>query len=242
MDRRTFTKAVSTVAGGIALGACTGGELAGQKGASAQGEDDCTLPQPIAQLKPMTDGVVPISDDERHSRIEKARTLMKQQGIGAIVLEPGSSMTYYTGVKWGNSERPFVLVIPAVGDLAYVTPAFEENRAREVIKFSNDIRTWQEDESPYQKIAQILRDRHVATGRIGWEERSRFFIVDGVRKELPAANYVIATPVTSGCRMFKSPAEIALLQRANDITIAVYHAVFPTLTEGMTQGDLSRYV
>jgi Xaa-Pro dipeptidase len=190
----------------------------------------------------MTDGIVPISDDERRGRIEKARRLMKEHGIGALVLEGGSSMIYYTGVKWGLSERPFVVVIPAVGELAYVTPAFEEMRARELIKFSNDVRTWQEDESPYQRIAQILRDRGVATGRIAWEERVRFFIMDGVRKEIPTAEYVIATPVTAGCRMFKSAAEIALLQRANDITMAVYHAVFPTLSESMTQGDLNRYI
>ena len=151
-------------------------------------------------------------------------------------------MLYYTGVKWGLSERPFVVVIPAVGDIAYVTPAFEEMRARELIKFSNDVRTWQEDESPYALIAGILRDRGVATGRIAWEERVRYFIVDGVRHEIPAANYVIGTPVTAGCRMYKSPAEIALLQKANDITIALYRAVFPLLAEGMTQGDLSRYI
>ena len=242
MDRRTFTRTLSTVAGGIALGACNGGEQQGQKVAGAQADDECTMPAPIAQLKPMTNGIVPISDDERRGRIEKARSLMKRQGIGAIVLEPGSSMTYYTGVKWGQSERPFVLVIPASGDLAFVTPAFEEMRARELIKFSNDVRTWQEDDSPYHLVAQILRDRGVATGHVGWEERSRYFIVDGVRKELPAVNYVIATPVTAGCRMFKSPAEIALLQRANDITIMVYRTVFPLLHEGMTQKDLNRLI
>jgi Xaa-Pro dipeptidase len=145
-------------------------------------------------------------------------------------------------VKWGQSERPFVVVIPAAGDLAYVTPAFEEMRARELIKFSNDVRTWQEDESPYHLVAQILRDRGAATGHIGWEERTRFFIVDGVRKELPAATYVIATPVTAGCRMIKSPAEIALLQRANDITIMVYRTVFPLLREGMTQKNLNHLI
>ncbi|MGH7497638.1 MAG: M24 family metallopeptidase, partial [Gemmatimonadales bacterium] len=176
------------------------------------------------------------------ARIEKAQRLMKEQGIAALVIEPGASMIYYTGVKWGLSERPFVVVIPAAGELAYVTPAFEEMRARELIKFSNDVRTWQEDESPYQLIAQILRDRQAATGRIGWEERVRYFVMDGVHKELPAAGSTIGTPVTAGCRMFKSPAEIALLQRANDITIAAYRAVFPTLKEGMTQGDLNRNI
>lgn len=234
------------MAGGLALGA-RGADAAEQRVRSRGTDldvpgDACTLPAAIEQLKPMTDGVVPISDDERHARIDKARRLMKEQGIGAMVLEPGTSMLYYTGVRWGTSERPFVVVIPAEGELAYVTPAFEEMRAREVIKYSNDVRVWQEDESPYQRIAEILRDRGVATGRVAWEERIRFFIVDGVQKALPAASYVIATPVTAGCRMIKSPAEIALLQRANDMTIAVYHAVFPLLREGMTQDDLRHLI
>jgi Xaa-Pro dipeptidase len=246
MNRRGFTRLVSTVAGGLALGAHRASAAPARgvfEGPDHEApDDDCTVPPSIAALQPMTDGIVSISDDERRGRIEKARRLMKEQGIGAMVLESGWSMYYYTGVKWGNSERTFAVVIPAVGELAYVTPAFEEMRARELIKFSDDVRVWQEDESPFQRIAQILRDRGVATGRVGWDERVRFFIVDGVRKELPAVEYVIATPVTAGCRMFKSPAEIALLQRANDITMAAYHAVFPTLHEGMTQRDLNRNI
>jgi len=246
MNRRVFTQLFSAVTGGFALGAHrVGAGQPGQESASDSDrwpEDDCAVPPPIAKLNSMTSDVVPISDDERRGRIEKARRLMADREMGAVVLEPGSSMTYFTGVRWGTSERPFVVVIPAVGPLAYVTPAFEEARAREVIKFADDVRTWQEDESPYQRIAEILRDRGVATGRIGWEERVRFFIMDGVRHELPAAESVIATPVTAGCRMFKSPAEIALLQRANDMTIAVYRVVFPLLREGMTQRELGKYI
>ncbi len=107
-------------------------------------------------------------------------------------------------MHWGNSERTFGVVIPAKGDLAWVTPAFEEERARELIKFSNDVRVWQEDESPFQVIAGILKDRGVTNGKVGMEERVRFFIADGVRQRLPSAQYVIATPVTAGCRMIKS--------------------------------------
>jgi len=199
---------------------------------------DCDLPVAITSLKPLPT-VAAITDDERRARIEKARRLMKEQGIGAMVLEHGTSMNYFTGVRWGLSERPFVVVIPAEGELAYVTPGFEEARAREVIKFATDVRVWQEDESPYQRIAEILKDRGAATGKIAWEERMRFFIVDGVAKELPAAQATIATPVTAGCRMFKSPAEIALMQRANDITLAAIGVAFSLLKEGMTQGDLN---
>jgi Xaa-Pro aminopeptidase len=190
----------------------------------------------------MSPSVASITDEERLARIEKARRLMTENGIAAMFLEPGSSMFYYTGVRWGLSERPFGVVIPAKGELAYVTPAFEEQRARELIKFSNDVRVWQEDESPYARVAEILRDRGIATGRVGIEERVRFFIVDGIRREAPQIGLVSATPVTAGCRMYKSAAEIALMQRANDITIAAYRVAFPTMHVGMTQGELSRTI
>jgi Xaa-Pro dipeptidase len=151
-------------------------------------------------------------------------------------------MYYFTGVRWGNSERTFGVVIPARGELAWVTPGFEEQRARELIKFSTDVRVWQEDESPYKVIAGILRDRGAANGKIGMEERVRFFIYDGVRQELPGAKFVNATPVTAGCRMIKSSAEIALMQRANDITLQAIGASFKTMKEGMTTQQLSANV
>jgi len=223
---------------GAAGAAAIGGGLTLPSFAAAQ-QQSPALPNTIQRLGPLSSAVTPISDEERLARIEKARRLMRENGMRAILLEPGSSMFYYTGVRWGLSERPFGVVIPAEGDLAYVTPAFEEQRARELIKFSNDVRVWQEDESPYRVVAQILRDRGIATGPVGLEERLRFFIADGVRKEAPQLEYVSATPVTAGCRMFKSPAEIALMQRANDITIEAYRAAFPTMHAGMTQGELS---
>ena len=198
-------------------------------------------PSPIASLQPLPP-VPAITDAERQARIEKARRLMTDNGIAAMFLEGGTSMFYFTGVRWGNSERTFGVVIPAKGELAWVTPGFEEGRARELIKFSNDVRVWQEDESPYAVIAKILRDRGAATGKIGMEERLRFFIFDGVRQLLPQATFVNATPVTAGCRMIKSPAEIALMQRANNITLQAIGASLKTLKEGMTQQELSATV
>jgi Xaa-Pro dipeptidase len=197
------------------------------------------LPEPIRRLRRMLDGVVPITLDERRARIEKARRLMREQRIDAIYLEPGSSMLYYTGMRWGTSERMFALVIPARGELAWVCPQFEEERARELIKIGNDVRTWEEDESPYQRVAEILRDRGVRTGTVGIEERVRFFLYDGIRHAAPATKYVSATPITAGCRMFKSANELALMQRANDITIAAYKATRDSIREGMTQDEFA---
>jgi Xaa-Pro dipeptidase len=199
------------------------------------------VPAVIRALRPMADGIVPITVEERKGRLERARRLMADSRIDAICVEGGSSLFYFTGVRWGLSERPFVAVIPAKGELAWVCPAFEEARARELIQPAiggSDVRTWEEDASPYRLVAQILKDRGAASGRVGVEERLRFFIFNGVRKEAAAADYVSADPVTAGCRTIKSPAEIALMQRANDMTIAAYKAGLATLREGMTQADL----
>jgi len=167
---------------------------------------------------------------------------MTEHGMGAIVLEPGTSMSYYVDVRWGLSERPFLLIVPARGELAYVSPGFEEMRAREITKFTNDVRVWQEDEDWGAVVGGVLKDRGITTGKIGVEERVRFFIADGLRNASPSVQWVLATPVTAGCRMFKSPSEIALMQRANDITIEAYKAAFATLHEGMTQFEFQRNV
>jgi Xaa-Pro dipeptidase len=196
-------------------------------------------PESIRQLKRMTDGVVPISDDERKARIEKAQRLMRQSKIEAIYIEPGSSMFYFTGMRWGLSERMFAVVIPARGEIAWICPKFEEERARELIKFGNDVRTWEEDVSPYRRVVEVFRDRGLRARRIGIEERVRFFLVDGIRKEAAGFEFVSATPITAGCRMFKSAAELALMQRANDITIVAYRATHATMHEGMTQEEFA---
>jgi Xaa-Pro dipeptidase len=211
-------------------------------GANAEAQADAAVPPSIRALKPMTDGIVPITLDERRARIEKARRLMAENRIDALLVEGGTSLFYFTGVRWGQSERPFAAVIPVKGDFAWVCPGFEEARARELIKFGDDIRTWQEDESPYRAIARIFKDRGIAAGRIGVEERLRFFIMNGVKLEAPALDYVSADPVTAGCRMIKSPTELALMQRANDMTLAAYKAGLATLKEGMTQGELQKNI
>jgi Xaa-Pro dipeptidase len=198
------------------------------------------VPALIRALKPMTAGIAPITDAERLQRMEKAQGLMRQERISAVLLEGGSSLYYFTGVRWGLTERPFVAVMPANGAVAWVCPAFEEARARELIHFGTDVRTWEEDDSPYQRIAEVLKDRGVTAGRVGIEERLRFFVYDGLRRQAPSLEFVSADPVSAGCRMFKSPAELAIMQRANEITLAAYKAALSTLEEGMTLQDFRR--
>jgi Xaa-Pro dipeptidase len=132
--------------------------------------------------------------DEFRARIEKAQQAMKEFGLGAVVLEPGPAMIYLTGVRWGKSERSFLVVIPAKGEPAWVLPGFEEMRARELIHAGSDIRVWQEDESPFERVAQVLKDRGVTAGRVGMDDAARFFVFDGVRKQAPDLDYVSATP------------------------------------------------
>ncbi|HXV65547.1 MAG TPA: Xaa-Pro peptidase family protein [Vicinamibacteria bacterium] len=227
VDRRGFMEIAAVSAGAALLSS---------RGASAE---ERPLPDAVGRLKPMLDGVQPITDEERKGRIEKARRLMAEAGLGAVYIESGSSLFYYTGVRWGQSERMFAMVMPREGEPAFVCPAFEEARARELIRFGDDVRTWEEHESPYALVAKILTDRGVRTGKIGIEERVRFFLADGIQKECPALEMVTADPVTVGCRVIKSDAELALMKRANEITIEAYKAAVASLQEGMTHVEVS---
>ena len=193
----------------------------------------------LDRLKPMTGDVAPISLQERESRVEKAQRLMTENKIEAVILDSGTSMQYFTGISWWPSERTMVAVIPAHGEISYVCPAFEAERLHQLIIMGKDVRSWEEHESPYKVITGILKDYGIRKGDIGIEERVRFFIYDGVRKEMPQLNYVSADPVTMNCRLIKSPAEIALMKKASDITIAAYKASVALLHEGMTPGDFS---
>ncbi len=140
---------------------------------------------------PQTD----ISESTYRTRIAKVQDAMREFGLQAIVLEPGPAMQYLTGVRWGRSERTFAVVLPAKGDPAYILPGFEEMRARELIHVGDDIRIWQEDESPYSRIAQALKDRGITAGRVGIDETARFFVFQGIRKNAPKLDYVTAQPV-----------------------------------------------
>jgi Xaa-Pro dipeptidase len=128
-------------------------------------------------------------------RIAKLQAAMKEFGLQAVVLEPGPAMLYLTGVRWGKSERTFAVVLPAKGDPVWVLPGFEEMRARELIKVGDDIRVWQEDESPYQRIVDGLKARGVVSGKVGIDDAARFFVFDGIRKLAPKLEYVSAQQV-----------------------------------------------
>lgn len=194
---------------------------------------------PDPSLRPMTGDVVPIGRAERLARIAKAQRLMRRLGFGSILIEPGASLTYFTGVQWHRSERLTAALIPAEGEAVIVTPFFEEPSVRESLAIPAEVRTWQEDEDPLAPVAQALRDRKLAGRPVGIEETVRYFAVDGLQKALPHTRVRNAAPVVRPCRMVKSPAELALMQKATDITIAAYRYTYKRVERGMRPSDIA---
>src|ERR1017187_5848495 len=210
-------------------------------------KNDSSLPPSLAQLKSRKDEATPITREERHERQQRARQLMTENALDAILLMEGTSLRYFTGVRWWGGERTFALVLPAKGVAFYVCPAFEEGRAREQLSNAPDgeqpdVRVWQEDESPYQRIAQGLQERGIASVKLGLEETVRFVFADGIAKAASQATIASATPVTAGCRMIKSAREIALMRLAAQVTLAAYEAAYLAVKDGMTQPRLEDLV
>jgi len=192
----------------------------------------------LSALRDLTGGAVPIGPAERARRLSRAQALMKANGIGAILIEPGSSMVYFTGVRWGRSERLTAAILPVEGEPCIVTPFFEEPSVRETLAVPAEVRVWQEDQNPLGVVAGFLRDRKLTGRPVGIEETARFFAFDGLHKAMPGVRLVSANPVVRGCRMVKTPAEIALMQLATDVTMAAYRWVHPRVEAGMTGADI----
>ena len=193
----------------------------------------------VSDLKDITIGAQPIGPGERKARIARAQALMRANHIGAVLIEPGSSLIYFTGVRWSRSERLTCVVLPVEGEPCIVTPFFEEPSVRESLAIPAEVRVWQEDEDPLAVVAGFLEDRKLAARPIGVEETMRYFAVDGLQHALPAAKIVSANPVVRGCRMIKTAPELALMQLATDVTIAAYRWTYPRITAGMTPQDIA---
>ena len=235
--RRRFLQ--SAAVGAAALPMAMLGSAATAKAAEASG---AKLPATILALQPVQSQIVPIADDERRARLAKARELMGRHGMDAIYLDGGTTLDYYTGMRWWTSERLMGMLLPKSGEPVYITPAFERSRALEQIRFGHDVRTWQENENPYALIAQVMREQGAGTGTLGIEEKVPFFRSTGIAAAMPQAKLVPATPVTAGCRAIKSPAELALMQVANNATLALYKAIWQGLEPGMTQQHIAAWV
>src|SRR5256714_7392603 len=237
ISRRDFTK-LAGLSAAVTLGSST---------SAAQEANATTLPEPIAQLKSRKGEAKPIPVEERKQRQERARQLMRDNHLDAILMIGGTSLLYFTNVRWWNSERLFAMVLPAKGEPFYVCPAFEEDRAREQIASgpggnNADVRIWQEDEDPYRLVAGGLKDRGISGGRIGIEERTTFVFSNGIARAASQANIAEATPVTAGCRMIKTQPELDLMRLANQVTLEAYQAVYKSLHAGMSQYNFANFI
>jgi len=240
ISRRRFLE-VGGVAAGVTLASRS------LTATAAENKVDSSLPPSLARLKSRKSEATPITRDERHERQERARQLMQENSLDAILLMAGTSLQYFTGIRWWGGERTFALVLPAKGDAFYVCPAFEEGRAREQIANAPggekaEVWIWQEDESPYQLIAQGLKERGIATGKLGIEETVKFVFAEGIAKAASQTTIESATPVTAGCRMIKSANEIALMRLAAQVTLAAYEAAYHAVKDGMTQPQVEELV
>nr|WP_295671131.1 Xaa-Pro peptidase family protein [Sphingomonas sp.] len=192
----------------------------------------------LSALSDMTRGAVAIGMAERNARIARAQALMKAQGIGAVLIEAGSSMVYFTGVRWHTSERLTAVILPVEGEPCVVTPFFEEPSVRETLGVKADVRVWQEDQDPLPLVAGFLKERKLAARPIGIEDNVRYFAVNGLARGLPGAKIVSANAVVRGCRGIKTAPEIALMQAATDVTIAAYRWTYPRIEKGMTNTQI----
>lgn len=192
-----------------------------------------------AHLNSLTADAQPISAQEHEARLAKVQTLMEQRKTGALLVEAGPTMEYFTGVRWWRSERTTAALVPASGRVVIVTPFFEAPSVQETLKVAGEVRTWQEDESPFELIAAALRERSAAVGALAVEDTTRFFIVDGVTKALRSTRPLIpGEALVRACRMFKSPAELALMQTANNVTIGALRQVHSRIEAGMQGPDI----
>ena len=242
-SRRAFLATSTTLGAAVALGARPG---VAQELPAAQSQGVNEMPPAIRALTPMKGGVVPISAAERQGRLEKARRLMREQGVDALMLTGGTSMTYFTGIGWGISERMLAAFIPVNGRPFLVTPKFEEERAMEQVALgpmagSADVYAWEESEDPYALIANGLRSRGLAAATIAVEETVRWQFSNGV-SALPAIRLTDGTPVTAGCRMVKDAHELALMRHASAVTLRAYEAAYKSLKAGMTQSEFADLV
>ena len=180
----------------------------------------------------------PITPEERLQRLARARLLMQQNGIGSVFIESGPSLDYFTGVRWWRSERVTGVLVPVTGEPLVITPAFERPSVEETLQVPAEVRTWEEDEPPLKLVADYLREQRLDREPVGFEETNRFFILDQLQQALPGVRTVSANPVVRGCRMIKSPAELALMQHAANLTIDALRQTHGAVREGMSNEEI----
>lgn len=232
MKRRQFIQRSAAIAGAAAVSVKPTGGF-------AQGITELI---PRTDARPNADAPPPISEAEREQRREKARTLMKQLGFSAMLIEPGANMDYFAGIQWGRSERLFAFLLPVSGKPAVVSPAFEQQRAEDQVSGRCDVRVWQEDQNPEALVADTLRDLGVGTGRLAVDPSARTFVLTELALARPGMQFGTAALVVNQCRGTKSQHEVDIMRFANQTTLTAYREAFKTLRAGLTQAELAATV
>lgn len=234
MNRRKFIRNAGLIAGVSAISPSLSAETISPHTASEGVIDPAVIKAIRARIKPIT-------AEERAQRIEKAKALMAENKLDAILMEGGTSLEYFTGARWGRSERVFAMILPKNGQLYYIAPKFEESRAHEQTGEAT-VYTWEENESPFTVIKNSMKERNLLNGTLGVEETTRFFITENIQKEIPSLKVKSATAVTAGCRSVKTPQEVELMQIANDMAAEVYKAAVKQLKVGMTEREYGKII
>lgn len=201
-----------------------------------------TIEQELDRLSDMTGGTMPISLDEYAERIVRAQAMMKAQGIDALYVNAGTNMTYFTGTKWHASERMVGAIIPAQGEVVYMAPVFEIGTLKQYMVLEGKLQGWQEHECPYDLFGEVLKSMGLNSGTIALDEATAFFITNGLALKAPDYRYINASVITAACRMIKSDAELALMQRAKDMTIEVHKAAAAILHEGISTTEVGAFI
>ncbi len=238
-SRRDLFKTAAVATGTVAAGTVFNGPPAGQRSPVQSASEP--LPTAFDALKSLGDRVKPIRTEELQARVVRAQQLMTdaKPRFEALYITPGTTLVYYTGIRWWPSERILAFLVPRQGAPLLVAPAFEEGRLHEQMRWPVELRVWQEDESPYPIIEKWLLERGVRTGQVGVEATTRYVFFDGLRNAATSLEYTSGDPITVGCRAQKSAHELELMRLACSATCDVYKAVFASLREGMTQREVS---
>ncbi len=194
----------------------------------------------LAQLTPWSHHAPPIQSDEYQQRLEKARRLLHAQGMDALLIGAGTSLRYFTGVPWGASERLVAMLLTRTGDPVLICPAFEEGSLDAVLKIPVEKMLWEEHEDPYASVAHSMSARRART--LALDPVATFAIASGLAGHLGTASIADASAIVDGCRMCKSPAELALMQQACDMTLHVHRLAAGLAREGLGTDELVRFI
>ena len=201
-----------------------------------------TIEQALGELSDMTAGVPVIAVEEFSQRLERLQAMMRERGVGAVYLHAGTNLYYFTGLKWGASERMVAAIVPAEGEIAYIAPRFELDTLRDYWKIPATIMAWEEHESPYALLGETLESMGATGKELLLDEATPYFIVHGIQSANPGIKLGHAQPLTQALRSRKSEAELNLIRRAHEMTLTVHAAAASILRPGITTPEVVDFI